>query len=137
MTWTAHTLLALVAWYILMVMLLGGYRSLLVFGGKRAANQFQASGDDMEGFGKRVTRVHANCYENLPAAAAVLLYAIATNQTAVTDPLANIFLGARIAQSVVHLISTARPAVFLRFGLFIAQLAILTWWILAFLGLRG
>ncbi|HBS36295.1 MAG TPA: MAPEG family protein, partial [Parvularcula sp.] len=64
--------------------------------------------DDVEGFGRRLTRAHANCYENLPLAGAVLLYAIATNQTAVTDPLAMIFLGARLAQSLTHLASTSR-----------------------------
>ena len=84
----------------------------------------------MQGFGQRLTRAHANCFENLPIAGAVLLYAIATGQTAITDDLAMAFLGARLLQSLTHIISTAPPAVLLRFGFFVAQVAILLIWIL-------
>lgn len=135
MTLTAHALLGFSAWTIVTLFILAGYRTALVFTGKRAANSFAASGDDVDGFGKRATRVHANCYENLPVAAAIMLYAIATNQTAITDPLATAFLLARIGQSVVHLISTSRPAVLLRFGLFLAQIGILVWWLIGLAGL--
>ena len=130
MTLTAHALLVYTAWTILMVIVLGGYRSFLVMSQGRAANSFSPGGDDVEGFGKRATRAHANCYENLPAAAAVLLYAIATEQTAITDPLANIFVAARIVQTLIHLASTSRIAVLARFGFYIAQLLILLWWII-------
>jgi uncharacterized MAPEG superfamily protein len=102
----------------------------LVFAGKRTSNSFAASGEDMDGLGKRLTRAHANCYENIGFAAAVLLYAIATNQTALTDGLAYAFLGARIAQSTVHLISTNRIFVLIRFAFFVVQVAILIFWLL-------
>jgi len=131
---TATALLGFAAWTIALVVLLGLYRSGLVMGGKKAANQFNPSGEDLEGFGRRLTRAHANCYENLPVAAAVLLYAIATRQESATDPLAYVFLGARIAQSVVHLISTSRPFVLIRFTLFLVQVAILVFWLLKFFG---
>ena len=130
MTPTAVALLGFAAWTILLVMTLGVLRTGLVFAGKKKANEFKASGDDLAGFGSRLTRAHANCYENLPLAGAVLLYAIATNQTAVTDPLAMIFLGARLAQSLTHLASTSRPAVTVRFLFYVAQVVILAWWIL-------
>ncbi len=131
MTQTALALLGFAAWTILMVMLLGVTRTGLVFAGKKKANEFKPTGEDLGSFGYRATRVHANCYENLPAAAAVLLYAIATSQTAVTDPLAFGFIGLRVAQSVVHLLSTSRPMVLIRFTLFVAQNAILLFWILS------
>ena len=131
MTPTAVALLGFAAWTIVMVMLLGLFRTGLVFGGKKKSNEFSASGEDLGGFGYRATRVHANCYENLPVAGAVLLYAVATNQTAVTDPFALIFLGLRIAQSCVHLLSTARFMVLIRFSLYIGQNAILIYWILS------
>lgn len=131
MTPTALALLGFAAWTILMVLLLGVTRTGLVFAGKKKANEFRATGEDLGSFGYRITRVHANCYENLPAAAAVMLYAIATSQTAVTDGLALIFIGLRVAQSVVHLLSTASPMVLVRFALFAAQSAILLYWILA------
>lgn len=131
MTPTALALLGFAAWTILMVLLLGVTRTGLVFAGKKKANEFRATGEDLGSFGYRITRVHANCYENLPAAAAVMLYAIATSQTAVTDGLALTFIGLRVAQSIVHLLSTASPMVLARFALFAAQSAILLYWILA------
>jgi hypothetical protein len=131
MTPTAVALLGFAAWTILTVMLLGVTRTGLVFAGKKKANEFKATGEDLGSFGYRATRVHANCYENLPAAAAVLLYAIATDQTAITDPLAFIFIGLRVAQSLVHLLSTSRSMVLIRFMLFIAQNAILLYWIVS------
>ena len=130
MTPTATVLLAYVAWQIFLLLCLAFVRTSLVMAGKRASNSFTASGDDMDGFGKRLTRAHANCYENIGAVAAVLLYAIATGQTALTDGLAYVFLGARIAQSVAHLISTNRLFVFLRFAFFVVQVLILIYWLL-------
>lgn len=132
MTPTAVALLGFAAWSIALVALLGLFRTGLVFAGKKTANGFNPSGEDLEGFGRRLTRAHANCYENLPVAAAVLLYAIATEQTAVTDGTASIFLGARIAQSLTHLASTARPFVLVRFFFFIVQVGLLGWWLVQF-----
>ena len=109
---------------------LGILRSYLVMTTGRAANSFGATGDDLEGFGKRLTRAHANCYEALPAAAIVLLYAIATGQTAATDGLAITFLGARLAQSVTHLISTSSIFVLIRFAFFLVQILIVIFWLL-------
>jgi hypothetical protein len=82
-------------------------------------------------------RVHANCLENLPLQAALLLYAIATLQTAITEPLALVLLGARVFQSLMHLISTGPLFVWLRFAGFFVQLAILAWWLWQFAGLDG
>lgn len=130
MTPTAVALLGFAAWTILLVMTLGVLRTGLVFAGQKKANEFKASGDDLAGFGARLTRAHANCYENLPVAGAILLYAIATSQTAITDELAFAFLGARILQSLTHLLSTSRPAVLVRFAFFLVQLAIIIFWLL-------
>ncbi len=130
MTPTATTLLAYASWFIFLLLCLAFVRTSLVMQGKRASNSFAPSGDDMEGFAKRLTRAHANCYENIGLVAVVLLYAITTNQTALTDGLAYAFLGARIAQSVAHLISTNRLFVFLRFAFFVAQILILIFWLL-------
>ena len=130
MTPTATVLLAYVAWFLFLLFGLAFVRTSLVMVGKRASNSFAATGDDMDGFGKRLTRAHANCYENIGAVAAVLLYAIATEQTALTDGLAYAFLGARFAQSIAHLISTNRLFVFLRFAFFLVQVVILLTWLL-------
>lgn len=130
MTHTGITLLSFAAWTLLLLMSIGGMRTLAVMTGKKAANSFQPGGEDFPGFGQRLTRAHANCYEFLPIAGAVMLYAIATNQTALTDGLAYAFIGARIAQSVVHLTSTSKLLVTIRFGFFIVQVVILVIWLL-------
>lgn len=130
MTPSAVALLGFALWTIILVVCLALFRVSLVAAGKKSSAGFSPDGDDVEGFGRRLTRAHANCYENLPLAGAVLLYAIATDQTAVTDPLAMIFLGARLAQSLTHLASTSRPAVTVRFLFYVAQVVILAWWIL-------
>ena len=129
MTHTAFSLLALIGWSIALVMGLGTYRTMLVLKGKRAANSFSASGEDMEDFGKRLTRAHANCYECLPLIAIVMLYAIATGQAVVTDGLAFIVLGARIAQSVTHMISTSPTFVLIRFAFFLVQILVVIYWL--------
>lgn len=130
MTATATALLGFVAWTLLLLMSLGVLRTLATLTGGRAANSFSPSGDDMPGFGKRLTRAHANCYEFLPLAGTVMLYAIATGQTAATDGLAYAFLGARLAQSVTQLISTSNTFVTIRFGFFGVQLVIMVIWLL-------
>ncbi len=134
MSVTAAVLLALVSWTLLLVMSLGVFRSAVVLGGAREANSFSASGEDIDGFGKRLTRAHANCYEFLPAAGLVLLYAIATEQTAITDGLAYVFLGARLLQSLTHIASTANAAVLIRFGFFGVQLGVMVYWLLRLFG---
>ncbi len=129
MTHTAFTLLALVGWSIALVMSLGIFRSMLVLRGNRKANSFSASGEDFDGFGKRLTRAHANCYECLPLIAIVMLYAIATGQAVITDGLAFVVLGARIAQSITHIISTSHVFVLIRFGFFLVQLLVVLYWL--------
>lgn len=130
MTPTEVALLGFVAWALILLMSLGTVRTMAVVRGERAPNSFSPAGEDMDAFGKRLTRAHANCYENLPLVGAVLLYAIATNKTGVTDGLAYVFLAARIAQSVTHLVSTSNMFVRVRFFLFALQLAIMVYWLL-------
>lgn len=129
MTETDVSLLGYALWTIILVLSLGLLRTGLVVAGKKKANEFKPSGEDLQGIGARLTRAHANCYENLPIAGAVLLYAIATSQTAITDGLALAFLGARVLQSLTHIVSTSRPAVLLRFAFFVVQIVILIIWI--------
>lgn len=130
MTTTAVALLTFASWTLILVVSLGLLRSATVMAGNRTANSFSASGEDMPGLGQRLTRAHANCYEFLPAAGVVMLYAIATDQTALTDGLAYAFIGARIAQSLVHIASTSNIMVLVRFGFFGVQIGILIFWLL-------
>ncbi|MBD9499914.1 MAPEG family protein [Pseudomonas sp. BGr12] len=128
---SAFALLGLVAWTVLLVLLLVNQRGLLVMSGRMKVNVFAADGSNTPGtFGQRLVRAHANCVENVPLFCAVLLYAMGTQQTVITDPLAPALLVARIVQSVVHLLSTSALAVWVRFAAFLVQLIILIWWLL-------
>jgi uncharacterized MAPEG superfamily protein len=133
---SAIALLGLVAWSLLLVFLLVNQRGLLVLTGRMKVNAFAADGSNTPSdFGQRLVRAHANCLENLPLQAALLLYAMAAGQTAITDPLAGLLLGARLFQTCAHLISTSALFVWLRFAGFFVQLAILAWWLVKLAGI--
>ena len=121
--------LGFAAWTLILLTVIGLMRSGLVLTGRRRANDFKPDGSDVSTFSNRLCGAHANCYENLPVFLAVILLAIATGRSAATDPLALWFLGARIAQSAVHLVSTSQHAVTLRFAFMLVQIGILAWWI--------
>ena len=106
MSQTASTLLLYISWTMAMGLLLINHRGLFMLAGKRKVNQFSADNKGLSEFGERMVRIHANCLENLPIAGALLLYAIATHQTALTDTLAGWLLGLRVLQSLVHMSGT-------------------------------
>lgn len=128
-----NTIVSLLGYSFWTLCLLGAvllYRSFNSLVNEKAINDYKPDGSDLEGFAKRLTRVHANCYENFGIAAAVLLLAIVTEQTAVTESLALTFLAARIAQGVVHFFSTSQIAVLIRGSLLGIQIFILIYWVL-------
>ena len=130
MTATFGALIGYAAWTLALVVLVVNYRGLLVFTFQKKADEFPRRGYEPPAFIQRVQDAHTNCVENLPVAAAVLLAAIATGQTAITDPLACYFLYARLGQSIVHMIAVNHWMVMLRVTFFAAQIGILVWWIL-------
>lgn len=130
---SATALVGFAGWYLLLTFALGFYRTSLVLTGQKAANSFAPDGSDVPPLGRRLNRARDNCYENLPLLAAIVLAASLTGKTNVTDPLAMVFLYARIGQSLTHLASTSEPAVFVRFGFFLAQLGIMAWWVIRLL----
>ena len=135
---SAFAFLGLAAWMLILLLIMVNQRGLLVLTGKMAVNGFAPDGSNTPaGFGQRLVRAHANCVENLPWLMALLLYALATDQTALTDVLALVLLAARVFQSVMHLISTSAVFVWLRFAGFMLQLLIALWWLLLFAGLAG
>ncbi|MDX5373593.1 MAG: MAPEG family protein [Pseudomonadaceae bacterium] len=133
---SAIALLGLVAWPLLLIFVMLNQRGLLVLSGRMRVNAFAPDGSNTPGaFAQRLVRAHANCLENLPLQAAVLLYAMHAGQTALTDPLAGLLLGARLFQSSMHLIGTRPLLVWLRFAGLLVQLLILAWWLLQLSGL--
>ena len=129
---SVFALVIYVSWMILLLGILGSLRAGLTLTGKRAPNSFCPDGSDVSSFSVRLCRTHANCYESFPIIGGLLLLAIATSSTEITDGLAYYLIAARILQSIVHLISTSNIAVQLRFALFLVQIGIAVSWVLEF-----
>ena len=89
-------LLGLIGWSILLTFLVVMVRVKPILGGTFV---FEQDGSDLPGFAQRVTRAHGNSLENLAIPAALILYGVATAQSAVTDGLAMIVLGAQVAST--------------------------------------
>ena len=113
-----------------------GYRILLVLSFKTAANSWTREAETWQDppIITRFHHAHLNCLENLPLFAAVVFAAYATGQLAVVDGLAMVYLALRLAQSGVHLISTAPAFVFVRANLWVLQTALLVYWLLKLCG---
>lgn len=117
-----------IAWSLLLLVWMEVLRTQLVLRGRVPANGFRPDNAGLSPFMQRLTRAHANCVESLPIFGGLLLVAIATGRTGITDTLAGLFLAARIFQSVVHLLSLSAFAVTIRFSAFAVQMAIGLYW---------
>ena len=82
----------------------------------------------MTEFGQRLVRAHGNSIEYLALPVGLMLLAMITGNGAITDDLALVYLGARILQSVSHMISTSSLMVMVRGTFFVPQLVILVIW---------
>ena len=131
MSITATALIYLVIWTIVLAFVVIGKRLSSVIGGEKDIHTFQPDGKDVGDFGLRATRAHLNSLEVLPLAAGIMLLAIATDNTAITDGLAMAFLYCRVIQSVIHLISVSKMMVLLRATFFSVQFVFLIIWALA------
>jgi uncharacterized MAPEG superfamily protein len=117
-----------IAWALLLLVLMEVLRSQLVLRRKVPANGFTPDNAGLSPFMQRLARAHANCVEGLPIFGGLLLVAIATDRTSITDPLAYLLLGCRVFQSLVHLASVTAAAVTIRFTAFAVQMAIGLYW---------
>lgn len=136
---TTLVLTSFITWALLLLVLMEIIRSQLVLRGKVPANGFTPDNAGLSPFMQRLARAHANCVESLPVFGGLLLVAIATDQTNITDPLAYAFLVSRVFQSLVHLASVSPTAVTVRFTAFAVQMGIgLIWaWQLLSAALAG
>lgn len=130
---TSLALTGFITWALLLLVLMEVLRSQLVLRRKVPANGFTPDNAGLSPFMQRLARAHANCIESLPIFGGLLLVAIATNRASITDPLAYLFLGSRVFQSLVHLASVTAAAVTIRFTAFAVQMAIGVYWALKLL----
>lgn len=130
---TSMALIGYILWMIFLTLTIISIRSVLVLSGKKTANGFSTTGSDVSPFMEMLIRVHANCYEHFPIFGGLLLLALFLQMENITNPLAYTFLGLRIFQGVIHMISKNVFFVYLRLTLFLAQVAIAVYWIVLFL----
>jgi uncharacterized MAPEG superfamily protein len=131
---TLTALAGFVAWSLFLLVLMEAIRAWLVLTRVVPANGFDPTNSGLSPFMQRLARAHANCIEGLPIFGGLLVIAEVAGKSALTDPLAHVFLAARIVQSLIHLASVSAPAITLRFTAFAVQMAIGVVWAVRLLG---
>ena len=124
MTLSLWMLLGFAAWTLFLLLVgVGVRRWLLIFQGKADLTSFP--GDIAHGSNayRRAARAHANCVENLPVFAAIILTASAAHvHPPRLDGLAAVTLGARVVQSAIHmLLPESNTSIGFRFTSYLVQ----------------
>jgi len=128
MSKSALVLTLFISWTLLLLVVMEVLRSHLVVTGRSRSNEFDPENTNLSPFMQRLARAHQNCLEGLPVFGGLLVVALVTGRTGVTDPLAPWLLGARVVQSSIHLASLSVAAVNARFAAFVVQVAIGIYW---------
>ena len=112
--WTLATLLGTV----------GVYRWRRILTGRAALSEFRADEQHGSAWYRRAMRAHANCVENLPVYAAVVVAIVASGARSFTlDRLAVVLLVSRVLQTVTHVAFVQTDAVVgVRFAFFFVQI---------------
>jgi uncharacterized MAPEG superfamily protein len=123
-----QALLGFAAWTLLLIAAVFLYRGLRFLGGT-PINHWprQAKPADDAPVVQRLEDAHANCLENLPLFAVIVLAAAALGRLADIQALAPFVLYARIGQTLAHLSGTGRINVFVRAGFWSVQLGLFAW----------
>jgi uncharacterized MAPEG superfamily protein len=103
----------------------------LILTGRRNLTDFPADQPHGSIAYRRAVRAHANCVENLPVYAALaLVISVAELSSPTIETLALIFMGARVCQTLVHvLLEETNVTVGVRFAFFFAQIITMLWMI--------
>lgn len=127
-TRSLQALCAFVAWTILHVLLIVGYRSFLITTGRAKPNTFRPSRQESPSslYG-RICQAHANCLENLVVLATIILINHVTSEAPDMSDWAWLIVYARMAQSIIHWSSISEVAVILRFFCFAYQMVGMIW----------
>jgi uncharacterized MAPEG superfamily protein len=112
--WTLATLLGTV----------GVYRWSRILTGRAALSDFRADEQQGSDWYRRAMRAHANCVENLPVYAAIVVAVAASGvRIPALDTLAVVLLVARVLQTVTHVAFVQTDAVVgVRFAFFFVQI---------------
>jgi uncharacterized MAPEG superfamily protein len=141
MTLSLWMLLAFAGWTLLVLLVgVGIYRWSLILTGRAELTSFpsdQPHGGDAY---RRAVRAHANCLESLPVFGTIVLTAAAAQlHPSNFGPLAAATVGARVAQTSIHmLLPVSNPMVAARFAFFLIQvLAMIAMGVLVVLAALG
>jgi len=125
MTIPVWVLLGFAVWTMLVLMMtVGIYRWGMIFTGRAQVTDFSADGNEGSPLYRRAMRAHLNCLESLPVYGAIVVAVVVSGADgSMLDTLAVILIGARIAQTLVH-VSTVQTSfiAYVRFGFFFVQL---------------
>jgi uncharacterized MAPEG superfamily protein len=123
-TLSLYALLGFATWTMLVVVVgIGVPRVTAVLARRAAPKSFMADVPHGSDRYRRTMRAHANCVENLPIFAALVLIARVTSlESALFETLAVVVLPARVAQTTIHVASGSNKAVIARFWFFSIQL---------------
>ncbi|WP_020405495.1 MAPEG family protein [Hahella ganghwensis] len=133
MSTSAEVLGLFISWALLLVVLMEASRCYFLIKGRIRSNEFKPDNANLPPFMQRLARAHANCIEGLPIFGGLLILALVTGRTEITDTLAPWFLLARVAQSSIHVASLSVAAVNVRFATFVVQVGIAVYWAWALL----
>lgn len=130
-----QALLGFTAWTVLLVLGVFLYRGLRFVTGTPINNWPRSAKPANDApLVKRMEDAHANCLENLPVFAAIVLAAFAMGRLDAIATLAPCVLYARIGQSVAHLTGVGQVQVLIRASFWAAQLTLFVWMIVKLLG---
>jgi uncharacterized MAPEG superfamily protein len=124
MTPTLAALTGFIAWALFLLVVMEAIRSRMVVTKEVPANGFRPDNSTLSPFMQRPARDQANCLEGLPIFGGLMLVAVVSGKSSLTDTLAFVLLGARIVQSSIHLASLSPAAVTFRFSAFAIQMEI-------------
>jgi len=135
MNTTLIALTGFISWTLFLLVLMEAIRSKLFTTKAVPANGFQPGNSNLSPFMQRLARAHANGLEGLPIFGGLMLVAVVAGKSEITDPLAFVLLGARVVQSLIHLVSLSAVAVTMRFTAFALQMGIAMYWAFKMLSL--
>lgn len=134
---TLGALTGFVSWTLLLLLVMEGVRTQLVITKAVPANGFVPDNANLSPFMQRLARAHANCLEGFPVFGGLMIICVLAGKPSISDPLAYVLLGARVAQSAIHLWSTSPLAVSARFTAFSVQMFIAVYWAVRLLASLG
>ena len=90
--------------------------------------------ENISPFAYRLSRAHANCYENFPIVIAITVVAAMNDALDIMQGTALVFVLARILQASIHLYSSHMRFAMIRGAFFGVQVFIQVYWIFALFG---